>query len=155
MKKYVRSLILFTLTFCGFIAYFNALASDNTSAIGYWTTISDEDNKPRSVIQIINNQGYLEGRILKVYAKEGDHELCINCGGKLKNTPIIGLKFLWGMIPDGDKTWSGGQILDPKTGKTYKCKMRLTNDGKELSVRGYVGISVFGRTQIWVRRNTP
>lgn len=155
MKKFIQSLALIILTCCGFIVHFNAQAADDTSAIGYWTTISDEDHKPRSVVQIINHQGYLEGRILKVYAKEGDHDLCINCEGKLKNTPIIGLRFLWDMSPDGDKAWSGGKILDPKTGKTYKCKMSLTKDGKELSVRGYLGISLFGRTQIWVRRHTP
>ena len=133
----------------------NALASEQTSAIGYWTTISDEDNMPRSVVQIFNHQGKLEGRILKVYPKEGDHELCIHCPGKLKKKTIIGLRMMWGLSPDGQNAWSDGQILDPKTGKIYRCKIELNNSGKKLAVRGYIGISFFGRTQTWIRRHKP
>jgi uncharacterized protein (DUF2147 family) len=47
--------------------------------------------------------------------------------------------------------WEGGQILDPDNGKIYRCKMHLEKDGKELVVRGYIGISLLGRSQTWVR----
>lgn len=154
MKKILLS-ICTLITFNSFL-FTNAYAEsrDRVSAVGYWTTISDEDNKPRSVVEIINRQGRLEGRILKVYAKADDHDFCIHCTGKEKNKPIIGLRILWGLKSDGDRSWSGGKILDPKTGKVYKCKLSLSKTGKKLEVRGYIGISLFGRSQAWIRRHS-
>jgi len=64
--------------------------------------------------------------------------------------PIIGMTILWGLKKDGD-SWAGGEILDPHNGKTYRCKMTLSDDGKSLNVRGFIGISLIGRSQIWWR----
>ena len=59
---------------------------------------------------------------------------------------------MWGLTREsGEEWWESGSILDPDNGKTYRCKIRLTNGGKNLDVRGYVGISLFGRTQTWNR----
>ena len=66
-----------------------------------------------------------------------------------RNTPIMGLVFMEGFSFDG-KIWSGGTIYDPDNGKTYKCKITLVND-KKLKVRGYIGVSLIGRTEIWTR----
>jgi uncharacterized protein (DUF2147 family) len=55
------------------------------------------------------------------------------------------------MHQDGDE-WSGGEILDPENGKTYRAKMKLTDGGQKLVLRGYIGISIFGRSQTWLRR---
>jgi uncharacterized protein (DUF2147 family) len=151
MKKSLLSLFIAMILNSVFFISAYAISVDKTSANGFWTTISDEDNKPRSVVQIISRNGQLEGIILKVYAKPDDHELCIQCHGKLKNQPIIGLRILWDLIPSGDRSWASGKILDPKTGKVYKCKISLDKTGKKLSVRGYIGISLFGRTQTWIR----
>ena len=68
-----------------------------------------------------------------------------------KDQRIVGMEILRNMKPDGDE-WTGGEILDPETGKTYKAKMKLADDGKNLVVRGYIGFSLFGRSQTWVRR---
>ncbi len=121
---------------------------------GYWTTISDVDNMPRSVVELYKRKGNIEGRIIKLYARPGDHDYCINCPEPMKNQPIKGLRIIWGLKPDGDLSWSGGKVLDPKKGKIYKCKMALNKSDKKLYVRGYIGISLFGRTQIWIRRKS-
>lgn len=68
----------------------------------------------------------------------------------LRTQPIIGLKLVQGFTYVGDNVWSGGTIYDPENGKTYSCKMTLMMDGS-LRVRGYIGISLFGRTEIWTR----
>jgi uncharacterized protein (DUF2147 family) len=60
------------------------------------------------------------------------------------------MEILRHMRPDGDE-WSGGEILDPETGKTYRAKMRLEDGGRKLIVRGYIGFSLFGRSQTWLR----
>jgi uncharacterized protein (DUF2147 family) len=51
---------------------------------------------------------------------------------------------------DGKNHWGGGRIYDPETGKTYRCKLTLDSDHK-LEVRGYIGISLLGRTMVWTR----
>jgi uncharacterized protein (DUF2147 family) len=68
---------------------------------------------------------------------------------KLRNRPIIGLHILSGFVADGDNKYTSGTIYDPKNGKTYDCN--ITYKGKTLAIRGYVGISLFGRTTIWER----
>lgn len=60
------------------------------------------------------------------------------------------MQILWGMRPDGDE-WNGGAILDPDNGRVYKAKMRLTDEGKNLIVRGFIGFSFLGRSQTWTR----
>lgn len=127
-------------------------AGTTDSAAGTWTTISDKDGKPRGVVKIIERSGRLQGRIIKTYPRPGDAGICRKCPGKLKGKPIKGLRIVWGMKKNGPLTWSSGKILDPKSGKIYRCKMTLDKSGKKLYVRGYVGVSLFGRTQTWIRR---
>lgn len=67
-----------------------------------------------------------------------------------RNNPVIGLQILKNFKFDGDDEWSGGDIYDPESGKTYKCFISL-KDKNTLKVRGYVGISLFGRTEVWTR----
>ena len=60
------------------------------------------------------------------------------------------MAILWGLAEDHEE-WNGGYILDPKNGKTYKCEMKLEDGGKKLTVRGYIGFSLLGRSQTWIR----
>ena len=89
----------------------------------------------------------------KIFDQPGDDpaHLCKECKDERKDKPVIGMAILWGLKKDGD-TWAGGEILDPKNGKIYRCKMTLSADGKSLNVRGFIGISLLGRTQIWLRQ---
>ena len=64
-----------------------------------------------------------------------------------RNTPLIGLVLLRGLEKDGDKEYDGGKIYDPKNGKTYSCK--ITYKGNTLDLRGFVGVSLLGRTSTW------
>ena len=63
---------------------------------------------------------------------------------------MIGMTILWDLERDGD-TWTDGSILDPDNGKTYRSTLKLADNGRPLEVRGYIGISLFGRTQRWIR----
>jgi len=64
---------------------------------------------------------------------------------------LIGLRILWHLKKDDDG-WSGGRILDPDNGKVYKCTIAMEQDGKKLKVRGFIGFSLLGRTQYWLRQ---
>ena len=68
----------------------------------------------------------------------------------LQSRPIIGLVIMEGFVFDGKDTWHKGTIYDPDNGKTYKCKVRF-GDGGELKVRGFIGFSMLGRTEVWTR----
>src|SRR5437667_87038 len=69
---------------------------------------------------------------------------------KLNGRPIIGMELMQGFKHDSDNLWTGGTIYDPESGTTYKCKLTLAAPDK-LEVRGFVGISLFGRTTVWTR----
>ncbi len=71
---------------------------------------------------------------------------------KLRSRELVGLTILNNFVFDGKKTWEDGSIYDPKNSKTYDCKMTLIDKNK-LDVRGYVGLSLFGRTETWTRGN--
>ncbi len=79
--------------------------------------------------------------------------ICSNCPGNLKNKPFIGLPFIWGFKQDAKnpREFNQGHVLDPIGGKVYKGKARLSANGKRLTLRGYVGVSVIGRSVTWVK----
>jgi len=131
----------------------NIYALDTQSPIGYWKTIDDITHQPKSIIQIYaNSDQTLSGKVIKIFPKAGEdqNKVCDACKGDKHNQKIVGMVILEGMKTDGNK-WDGGQILDPKNGKTYRCTFKLIQNGADLEVRGYIGIAAFGRTQIWER----
>ena len=119
---------------------------------GLWKTIDDETGTERSFVRIVEVNGEFRGTVEKIFERPGDHpdHLCEECKGDRKNKPVIGMTILWG-LKDAGGVWKGGEILDPDNGKTYRCKMTVSGDGKELNVRGFIGISLIGRTQTWHR----
>ena len=128
-------------------------AAQKSSVLGKWTTIDDNTNKARSVVELyLDKKGKLNGKIINIYFQkgEGPNDRCKNCEGDAKGKKILGLKFIWNLTKD-DNEWAGGTILDPSNGKTYRAELNLIDGGKKLHVRGYIGMPLFGRTQIWQR----
>jgi uncharacterized protein (DUF2147 family) len=116
---------------------------------GLWTTIDDSTGKKRAVVRLAINNGMLGGTIEKVYQQPGDTGFCAKCPGEFKDKPIQGLKFVWDLKENSPGTWEDGYILDGKVGKIYRVKMTMKEN--KLYVRGYVGVAMLGRTQIWER----
>jgi uncharacterized protein (DUF2147 family) len=143
-----RWLGLATLT----VLFTTSALAQEASPVGRWTTIDDETKKPKSVIAIYEENGKLYGKIEKLFREpnEPENPVCDKCEGALKNQPILGMVILRDLKKDDDE-WTGGTILDPGNGKTYKCKIAVQDGGKKLKVRGYIGMSLLGRTQHWVR----
>ena len=127
-------------------------SAQSMTPVGLWKTIDDVTGNERSYVRIVEVAGELQGKVEKIFPFPGDdpENLCEKCEGERKNQPIVGMTILWGLKDEGE-TWKGGKILDPDNGKTYRCKMTVSDDGKELDVRGYIGISLIGRTQTWQR----
>lgn len=129
-----------------------AWAAD-ASPVGLWKNIDDVSGKPKALIRISENKGELEGRIEQLFRPAGEDQnpKCIKCEGVLKDQPIVGMVFMSGLKKSGDE-YNGGEILDPDNGKVYKSKLTLVDGGKKVNVRGYIGIPMLGRSQIWVRQ---
>ncbi len=125
-----------------------SLSINAQSAIGTWKTIDDEDGTVKSHVQIFEKDGKLFGKIVKLINTNGT--TCTECKGDKKDQPLVGLEILWGLEKDSNTEWDEGEILDPKSGKIYSCKIELT-DANTLNVRGFIGFSLLGRTQTWYR----
>jgi uncharacterized protein (DUF2147 family) len=120
--------------------------------VGSWKTIDDKDDQPRSIVEIFEESGELKGAVKQIFPRPADlpGDPCEKCTGERKNKPVKGMTILWGLKRDG-KEFTGGEILDPNNGKIYRCKMKLSEDGNKLLVRGFLGVSLIGRTQTWLR----
>lgn len=126
-----------------------AFYAQNQSVIGKWKTIDDQTGKAKSIVEIYERSGKVYGKIVEIIDTEKRKSVCTACTGDEKNKPIIGLIIIKGLKKDG-KEYNDGRILDPTTGKLYKCFLALEGNDK-LKVRGYIGVSLFGRTQVWNR----
>jgi uncharacterized protein (DUF2147 family) len=117
--------------------------------VGLWKSIDDETRKPKSLIRIIESGGILTGKVEKILTDKTDAR-CEKCTDDRKDKPVQGMTIITGMKKDGE-AWSGGEILDPNNGKVYRSQMALTDGGRKLEVRGYIGVPLLGRTQTWTR----
>ena len=140
--------------FCLFLVEAAALAGVDEAtptAAGVWQQV-DDDGKVGALVTISEEQGVFVGRLSQLFLEPGDdpNPICTECPGDKHNLPILGLVFIEGMKQSG-LDYEDGTILDPETGKIYHANMHLSPDGSKLTVRGYIGLSIFGRSQTWNR----
>ncbi|HUB88378.1 MAG TPA: DUF2147 domain-containing protein [Dyella sp.] len=123
----------------------------NDTPVGTWRQIDDVTGKPKSIIQITEDNGKLQGKVMQILlSDDGPHPICRKCDGERKDQPVEGMVIMWGVSKDDD-VWDGGKILDPKNGKVYSVKLTLADGGQKLDVHGYIGFSLLGRSQVWER----
>lgn len=119
------------------------------SIIGRWKTIDDETGKPKSVVEIYEKDGKYYGKVVEILNPARKNAKCDKCEGADKDKPILGLVILKGLSKDGNE-YTDGDILDPTKGKLYSCTIKPEGKDK-LKVRGYLGVSLLGRTQTWYK----
>jgi uncharacterized protein (DUF2147 family) len=146
MKKILLSL---TIVICFFAASAQETKS-NDGILGIWKTGTGNGK-----VEIYKKGNQFLGKIVwlsePIDPKTGKAKTDVMHPDKtLHNRSILGLINLWGFSYDGDNKWDGGHIYDPKNGKEYKCTITL-KDKNTLSVRGFIGISMIGRTDVWQR----
>lgn len=131
-----------------FFATATIYAQSADAILGKWLNSSGEAN-----INIYKTGNKYNGKIVWLKTpnnEQGKAKTDIhNPDANLRGRALLGLEMLKGFSFD-DGEWVDGSIYDPKTGKTYSCKMTLKGNNK-LSVRGYIGISLIGRTDVWTR----
>ncbi|TQK02809.1 DUF2147 domain-containing protein [Herbaspirillum sp. SJZ107] len=144
---------LLTLSLLAAIAATPLAMAQDGSPVGLWKTIDDASGKPTALIRITEQQGELQGKIEKLFRapNEDQNPKCVQCTDARKDQPIVGMTIVSGLKKTGDE-YTGGEILDPKNGKVYKSKLTVREGGKKVEVRGFVGMPMFGRSQVWLRQ---
>ena len=117
---------------------------------GTWQQIDDKTGSPKALIEIRqDSNGTYAGKI-PGYTPQ---KTCNKCPAPYTNQPILGMDVLTGLKQVGDSVnYEKGRVIDPLTGKIYDAKVRLSSNGKRLTLRGYVGVSALGRSQTWIRQ---
>ena len=151
-KKSIRKGIL------GLVLSLASVTAFSATIEGFWHSIDDRTGEKLSIVEIRKGaDGRYHGKIAYRYPVPGGVALthCTKCPPPYTNQPIVGLEFFSGFKEDPDKrnAYVDGKVLEPKSGKIYKGKANLSADGKRLRLRGYVGVSALGRSQIWIRAN--
>ncbi len=124
------------------------LSAKLQSAIGHWQIVNG-DGKPGGQADIYLVGGKLFGRVTQVRPGRTPIDVCVKCSGEFKNQLILGMVFLRNFRPEGDD-WVDGTVVDPENGKEYKGKIWAVGPDK-VSLRGFIGISLLGRTETWAR----
>ena len=121
------------------------------TAAGLWAQV-EENGKVGGWFLIAERNGIYEGTIVKMFLQPGEdpNPICTKCSGEEKNQPSMGLTIIKGMKRKG-MDYQDGTILDPRDGSVYHALMKVSPDGQSLTVRGYLGISLLGRSQTWKR----
>ncbi len=147
-----NTLCVFALAFLALVSVAGARAQQLSprlqNAIGRWQVMSN-DGKPNGKVETFLKDGKLFGRVTEVRPGRTPRDLCGKCSGEYKDQPILGMVIMRNFHPDGD-AWAGGMVVDPESGKNYQGKIwAVGNDS--LHMRGFIGISLLGRTESWVR----
>jgi uncharacterized protein (DUF2147 family) len=126
-------------------------AAETPTAAGVWQQVGDDGNVG-ALVTITEENGVFVGRLSHLYLGPDDdpNPICTECPGDRRNQPLLGLVFIEEMKQSG-LDYEDGKILDPESGKIYSANMHLSPDGTKLNVRGYLGLSIFGRSQTWIR----
>ena len=125
------------------------LSINSQTIFGKWYSTNDDTGEVDSDVEMYKKDGKAYAKIIEIMDEKRQNAVCDKCEGENKNKPILGLEILTGLEEKGDE-WSGGKILDPRNGKEYNCFIKLINPNK-LKLRGYIGVSLFGKTKYWKR----
>ncbi len=127
-----------------------AYAAGVASPAGDWRTFDDHTGQETGMVHIDDTGGIVTGRVVSTTDPAKASLVCDKCDDDRRGKKLIGLEIIRGMRPDADG-WSEGRVLDPETGGIYRGKLHLEDNGRKLVLRGYLGISLFGRSQTWLR----
>ena len=135
------------------LSYFiSAVGAAASSPVGVWETIDHKTGKPSSYVQMEEHNGILTGRVVKIFAVNGQKQsdVCHHCPPGKDGQPVLGLGIIWDMHCDG-AVCKQGRVMDPRDGDVYHAQLAVLDDNKTMHLRGYIGFPLLGRTETWYR----
>jgi uncharacterized protein (DUF2147 family) len=155
MRTHPAALIVPAHLFAALLGLFlstHPIAAQEASAAGLWQQIDPDSGKSKGWFYIYEHGDTYEGAIVKMFLNPGDspNPVCTNCPGEQQGAPWLGLTIIKGMVRNGLK-YDNGSILDPIHGQEWNSLMRLSPDGQDLTVRGYLKFDWLGQNQYWKR----
>ncbi len=149
MRRFILfSIVLIAAGLTAAVGSAQQLSEKLQIAVGKWQVMNNDGSLGGQVETWLAN-GKLYGKVTKLKPGKAAGSICDLCSGDKKDQPMLGMTIMWDLKPDGDQ-WADGIILDPDNGHEYRSKLWAI-DKDHLSMRGYIGISWFGRTSNWVR----
>jgi uncharacterized protein (DUF2147 family) len=150
MRRHLAALIITALSSLCLGA--RPVDAQEPSAAGLWQQIDPETSKSNGWFLISDHNGTFEGAIVKMFMKPGENPnpVCTKCPGDQQGMPWLGLTIIKGMERKGLE-YEHGTILNPIDGNEWSALMRLSPDGQDLTVRGFLGIAFLGKDQYWKR----
>ena len=126
----------------------------STDPSGLWQSPDSRSGGVRAEVRLEVRDGLLEGHIVRVVsARDAVHPVCHWCSGNRKDSPFVGMTLLEGLQRSSKDPllWEDGRVLDPDTGRLFRARVRMDPSGANLELRGYFGIPLNGKSQIWRR----
>jgi uncharacterized protein (DUF2147 family) len=126
--------------------------AESPTIAGVWQQVDNGTGYVGGLISFKQKGDLWEGYIVKMYPKPGDpvDPVCAQCTDDRKDHPVLGLRLIQDAKQNG-LTYEGGTILDPRNGSQYSVELALSPDNETLTVRGYLGLKLFGQSQTWKR----
>lgn len=140
----MKGIVITVLILC-----FSLYSAKAQSVFGKWQSTDSKTGKAEAIIEIYKEKNKAYAKVVDILNPDDRDKNCIYCKGENYGKPILGMVIVDGLKENGD-VWGSGKILDPKNGNYYKCYITLV-DNSILKLRGYIGISLFGRTEYWYK----